>query len=184
MTAGCAATASAIGAHFLATDAILIGGSDDQKRRFLPAAAAGTRLGAYALTEPRSGSDPAGMTTRAQAERGGFRLTGTKHFITNGGEADFLVVFARSSDEPAAGISAFVVGLQEAASTCRHLTHHGIRGSRIYEVNFDCLVPRTTCSARSVAASRSRWRCSIGRVDIAAMRAGLVRALEPRGGRG
>src|SRR6185295_1597418 len=74
VTSGCAATASAVGAHYLATDAILIGGTEEQKRRLLPAAASGKALGAYALTEPRSGSDPAGMTTRSQHEGDGFRI--------------------------------------------------------------------------------------------------------------
>jgi alkylation response protein AidB-like acyl-CoA dehydrogenase len=182
ITSGCAATASAVGAHFLATDAILIGGTDEQKHRLLPRAASGEALGAYALTEPRSGSDPAGMTTRARPEGDRFRITGTKHFITNAGEADFLVVFARSSDEPGSrGVSAFVV---EAAgggvSVSPPEPIMGIRGSRIYEVNFDCTVP----AVNLLGTPGSGFKVAMavldrGRVDVAAMGVGLSRvALE------
>jgi len=62
----CGSTASALTAHYLATDSILIGGSEAQKREWLPRAAAGEALGAFALTEPTAGSDPADMKTRAK----------------------------------------------------------------------------------------------------------------------
>jgi alkylation response protein AidB-like acyl-CoA dehydrogenase len=182
VSAGCAATASAIGAHFLATDAILIGGSDEQKRRFLPAAASGKCLGAYALTEPRSGSDPAGMTTRARAEGDRFRITGTKHFITNGGEADFLVVFARTGDEPGSrGISAFVVEAKGGGITVSPPEPiMGIRGSRIYEVGFDCSVPGDHLLGPLGGGFKIAMAVlDRGRVDVAAMGIGLARgALE------
>src|SRR5215831_2105864 len=92
----CAATASMVTAHFLATDAILLAGSPAQKARYLPDAAAGRRLGAFALTEPGAGSSPADMTTRAVEVDGSVHLHGRKHFISNAGAADFIVVFARS----------------------------------------------------------------------------------------
>ena len=178
MTAGCAATASAIGAHYLATDAILIGGSDEQKARFLPAAASGEKLGAYALTEPRSGSDPAGMVTRAHKDGNGFRISGTKHFITNGGEADFFVVFARSSDEPGSrGVSAFYVDAGDGgASASRPEPIMGIRGSRIYEVNFDCRVPPENLLGDLGKGFKIAMAVlDRGRVDVAAMGIGLGR---------
>ena len=182
MTSGCAATASAVGAHYLATDAILIGGSDEQKQRFLPHAASGEAFGAYALTEPRSGSDPAGMTTQARPEGDGYRIAGTKHFITNAGEADFLVVFARTGDELGSrGVSAFVVEASGGGVTVsRPEPIMGIRGSRIYEVNFDCLVP----AANLLGTQGNGFRIAMavldrGRVDVAAMGIGLSRvALE------
>ena len=178
MTTGCAATASAIGAHYLATDAILIGGSEQQKARLLPVAASGEKLGAYALTEPRSGSDPAGMLTRARKDGEGYRITGTKHFITNAAEADFFVVFARSSDEPGSrGVSAFYVETADGGvATSKTEPIMGIRGSRIYEVNFDCYVP-----AANVLGELGRgFKIAMavldrGRVDIAAMSVGLAR---------
>jgi alkylation response protein AidB-like acyl-CoA dehydrogenase len=179
LTAGCAATASAVGAHYLATDAILIGGNEEQQRRLLPAAAAGDRLGAYALTEPRSGSDPAGMTTRARAVDDGFHVTGTKHFITNAGEADFFVVFARTSDDPGSrGVSAFVAdkssgGIDVSAPE----PIMGIRGSRIYEVRFDCVVPATNLLGELGRGFRIAMAVlDRGRVDVAAMGVGLAQA--------
>ena len=182
VTAGCAATASAVGAHYLATDAILIGGNEEQKHRWLPRAASGEALGAYALTEPRSGSDPAGMTTRAREEGDRYRITGTKHFITNAGEADFLVVFARTSDESGSrGVSAFVVETAGGGVTVSPPEPTmGIRGSRIYEVSFDCSVP----AANLLGGPGSGFRIAMsvldrGRVDVAAMGVGLSRvALE------
>jgi alkylation response protein AidB-like acyl-CoA dehydrogenase len=182
MAAGCAATASAVGAHYLATDAILIGGSDEQKAQFLPDAASGKKLGAYALTEPRSGSDPAGMVTRARKDGNGYRITGTKHFITNAAEANFFVVFARSSDEPGSrGISAFYIDTAVGGvTTAKTEPIMGIRGSRIYEVNFDCHVP----SANLLGELGRGFKIAMavldrGRVDVAAMGIGLGRvALE------
>ncbi len=97
----CASTSSMIGAHYLATDSILIGGDDSLRERYLPDAAAGIRLGAFALTEPRAGSNPADMATRATPEGDGYRLRGVKHFISNADAADFIVVYART--DPAAG---------------------------------------------------------------------------------
>ncbi|MGB3389994.1 MAG: acyl-CoA dehydrogenase family protein, partial [Pseudaminobacter sp.] len=105
----CGSTASMITAHWLATDSILYGGDEAQRHRYLPGAA-DRSLGAFALTEPGAGSNPADMTTRAVRESDGYRITGTKHFISNAGEADFIVVYAKT--DPAAGargISAFVV---------------------------------------------------------------------------
>jgi alkylation response protein AidB-like acyl-CoA dehydrogenase len=177
MTSGCAATASAVGAHYLATDAILIGGSDQQKARFLPPAASGEKLGAYALTEPRSGSDPAGMVTRAHKDGNGFWITGTKHFITNAGEADFFVVFARSSDEAGSrGVSAFVVEAADGGvSTSPPEPIMGIRGSRIYEVNFDCRVPPENLLGELGRGFKIAMAVlDRGRVDVAAMGVGLA----------
>lgn len=139
----CASTASMIGAHYLATDSILIGGSDEVRERYLPAAASGAKLGAFALTEPCAGSNPAGMITRAVAEGDHYRITGVKHFISNAGDADFIVVYAKT--DPTAGsrgISAFVVDRGTAGlsiSVPEKLM--GIRGAPAHEVSFDCLVP-------------------------------------------
>ena len=106
----CAATSSMIGAHYLGTDAILIGGDDAQRARYLPRAARGEWLAGFALTEPGGGSNPADLQTRAVRDGDGYRLDGAKQFISNAAEARFLVVFAKT--DPAAGargVSAFVV---------------------------------------------------------------------------
>src|SRR3954451_17277293 len=72
-------------------------GDETQRRRYLPKLAAGEWIGCFGLTEPDAGSDPGGMTTRAEAVDGGFRLTGTKTWISNAPIADVFVVWAKSA---------------------------------------------------------------------------------------
>jgi glutaryl-CoA dehydrogenase len=73
-------------------------GTEDQKERFLPPLASGERIGSFGLTEPDHGSDPGSMITRARAVDGGYRLTGTKTWITNSPLADTLVIWAKDDD--------------------------------------------------------------------------------------
>jgi acyl-CoA dehydrogenase len=85
-------------------------GSDAQKQAYLPAVAEGEKIAAFALTEPTSGSDVANLETRADPAYAGFTLNGAKTYISNGGIADFYVVFARTGEAPGArGVSAFLV---------------------------------------------------------------------------
>jgi len=81
-------------------------GSEDQKRRWLPAMAAGEVIGCFGLTEPDFGSNPAGMRTSARRDGDDWVLNGTKMWITNGGIADVAVVWARTEDE---GVRGFLV---------------------------------------------------------------------------
>ena len=78
---------------------IYVFGSDDQKRRYLPSLARGDTIGCFGLTEPNHGSDPGSMVTRARAASGGFRLSGSKTWITNSPLADVFVVWAKTEDE-------------------------------------------------------------------------------------
>ena len=94
----------------LGSGAISLFGSDAQKAAYLPAVARGDKIAAFALTEPESGSDVANVETRAEPVEDGFVLNGEKTFISNGGIADFYVVFARTGEAPGAkGLSAFLV---------------------------------------------------------------------------
>jgi acyl-CoA dehydrogenase len=94
----------------LGSGPISIAGSDEIKSRYLPRIAQGAAIAAFALTEPEAGSDVAAMSTSARLEGGHYVLDGEKTFISNGGIADFYVVFARTGEAPGArGISAFVV---------------------------------------------------------------------------
>ncbi len=179
MTAGCAATASMVGAHYLATDALFLGGGGEIKQRYLVPAAQGDLLGAFALTEPEAGSDPAGMTTRAWPEGDRYRIQGVKHFITNGGEADFVVVFVRTDPEAGyRGISALVVEKGTPGFTVvRNQDIMGIRASRIYELALDCVVPKDNM----VGAPGSGFKTAMavldrGRIEVAAMGVGLAQA--------
>lgn len=94
----------------LGSGPISLFGHEGLKRRYLPAVARGEKVAAFALSEPDAGSDVAAMTMTATAHGDGFRLDGTKTWISNGGIADFYTVFARTGEAAGArGISAFVV---------------------------------------------------------------------------
>jgi alkylation response protein AidB-like acyl-CoA dehydrogenase len=179
IAAACPATASMVTAHFLASDAILLGGDEAQKARYLPGAAAGKLLGAFALTEPAAGSNPADMTTTATPSSGGFRLRGTKHFISNAGHADFIVVFARAADAgPRPAIDAFVLdkamtGLSFAAAE----PVMGMRGSHVFEIAIDGEVP----ADRRLGTSGNGFRIAMqvldrGRIEVAALALGICEA--------
>ncbi len=107
----CASTAVIVDVHTsVGTEPILLFGDEEQKRHWLPRLASGELLGAFALTEPASGSDAASLTTTARRNRNGYVLNGTKVFITNIGHAGLYVVFARTgSDQGASGVTAFLV---------------------------------------------------------------------------
>src|SRR5438105_6034252 len=107
----CASTAVIIDVHTsVGSEPILLFGTEEQKRQWLPRLASGELLGAFALTEPASGSDAASLKASARRVGGDYVLNGTKVFITNIGRAGVYIVFARTgADERAAGISAFIV---------------------------------------------------------------------------
>lgn len=175
----CAATCSSLTAHFLATDSVLIGGTEHQKKGLLPKCAAGEKLGAFALTEPGAGSNPVEMRTNACRCDGGWHITGTKHYITNGAHADFLIVYAKTNESMGAkGISAFIIdrdthGLQflNPEKTL------GLRGSHIYEIGFDCVVPDSALLGQEGKGFATAMAVlDRGRVEIAAMSLGICRA--------
>ena len=94
----------------LGSGTITLFGSEAQKQAYLPAVASGEKIAAFALTEPMSGSDVASMETKADENEGGFTVNGAKTYISNGGIADFYVLFARTGEAPGAkGVSAFIV---------------------------------------------------------------------------
>ncbi|MGN6132656.1 MAG: acyl-CoA dehydrogenase family protein, partial [Nocardioidaceae bacterium] len=94
--------------HGLSCFGLVTRGTEEQKRKFLPDMLGGELLGAYCLSEPHAGSDPAAMTTRARREGDDYVLDGAKAWTTHGGHADFYKVMARTSDDRN-GISCFLV---------------------------------------------------------------------------
>ena len=120
---------------------IVLGGSEEQKRKYLPPLAKGERLAAYALTEPGSGSDAAGMRTRAERHGDTYVISGSKTFITGGSVADTVVVFARTDqdgDAPAREISSFVVDRNTPGFRLGKLEKKlGIRGSPTAQLFFE-----------------------------------------------
>lgn len=175
----CASTASALTAHYLATNSLHLGGDAAMQARYLPAAAEGRALGAFALTERNAGSDPADMKTRALREGDGYRLKGAKCFISNGGVADFIVVYAVT--DPAAGhrgISAFVVDKGTPGFTPgRAERTMGLRGGHVWELDFDCWLPEANRLGPEGTGFRTAMKVlDNGRVEVAAMAIGIAQA--------
>lgn len=178
---GCGSTASIITAHYLATDAVLLGGTEAQREAILPEAAEGRVIGAFGLTEPGAGSNPAEMSTRAVRTETGWHLKGTKHFITNAGFADFIVVFAITDPEAAhRGISAFLVKpaeLGDAISFNPPEKTMGLRGSPIYEFVIDADLPAEALLGEEGQGFATAMRVlDRGRIEVAAMSLGISRA--------
>jgi len=98
-----------VSVHGLSCFGLATKGTDEQKQRLLPDMLGGELLGAYCLSEPHAGSDPAAMRTKAVRDGGSYVLTGEKAWTTHGGQADFYKVMARTSDHRSRGISCFLV---------------------------------------------------------------------------
>jgi isovaleryl-CoA dehydrogenase len=133
------------GAHSnLCVNQIRRNGSEEQKRRYLPRLISGEHVGALAMSEPGAGSDVVGMRTRAEKRDDRFILNGSKMWITNGPDADVLVVYAKTApDAGPRGITAFLIEKGfKGFSTAQKLDKLGMRGSNTCELVFtDCEVP-------------------------------------------
>ncbi len=133
------------GAHSnLCVNQIKLNGTDAQRRKYLPGLIAGSHVGALAMSETGAGSDVVGMALRAEKRGDDFVLNGHKYWITNGPDADVLVVYAKT--DPAAGakgITAFIVeNTMPGFSAGPHFDKLGMRGSNTGELTFtDCKVP-------------------------------------------
>lgn len=175
----CGSTASALTAHYLATDSILIGGTEAQKEEWLPKAATGEALAAFALTEPTAGSDPADMKTWARRTDAGWHLKGTKCFISNGGVADLVVVYAVTDPDKAhRGISAFLLPKGtpgfEVGSAEKTM---GLKGGHVFTLNLDCELPESALLGEEGKGFRTAMQVlDNGRVEVAAQCLGLAGA--------
>ena len=117
---------------------ILAEGTDEQRRRWLPAICAGESLGCFALTEPGVGSDAGHLATRAERDGDDWLLSGEKVFITNGTWADLALVFARSGGEGSRGITAFVVPTESPGFSSAEITGKlGLRGQATATLHLD-----------------------------------------------
>ncbi|MBN8479840.1 MAG: isovaleryl-CoA dehydrogenase [Burkholderiales bacterium] len=133
------------GAHSnLCVNQIRRNGSDAQRRKYLPKLVSGEHVGALAMSEPGAGSDVVSMRTRAMRVSGGWVVNGNKMWITNGPDADTLVVYAKTDPEAGArGMTAFLIEKgMKGFSTAQKLDKLGMRGSNTCELVFaDCFVP-------------------------------------------
>jgi acyl-CoA dehydrogenase len=127
----------------LGSGAISLFGSEEQRRTYLPAVAEGRKIAAFALSEQAAGSDVAAIATTAHPDGDGFVLNGGKTWISNGGIADFYIVFARTGEAPGAkGLSAFIVDADapglSVAERIELIAPHPLASLRFE----DCRVPR------------------------------------------
>ncbi|MBP0444069.1 isovaleryl-CoA dehydrogenase [Roseomonas sp. SSH11] len=140
-----ASVALSYGAHSnLCVNQIVRNGSEEQRRRYLPRLISGEHVGALAMSEPGAGSDVVGMRTRAERKGDRYVLNGNKMWITNGPDADVLVVYAKTDpDAGPRGITAFLIEKGfPGFSTAQKLDKLGMRGSNTCELIFqDCEVP-------------------------------------------
>jgi len=144
MARACLSTAAIFGAHNLAIYCLLLMGNEEQKERYLPQMASGERLGAFALTEANAGSDVTAITTSAILLGDEYTLNGTKQFITNGGVASLVVVFAMNDPGKGhRGISAFLVERETPGfSVGKEENKMGLRGaSNAQLILEDCRIP-------------------------------------------
>ncbi|CTQ51032.1 acyl-CoA dehydrogenase family protein [Jannaschia donghaensis] len=109
LSMACPSVAAFLSIHNMCAKMIDTFGSDDLKARHLPDAVTMEKVFSYCLTEPASGSDAAALKTRAERTNEGYRLTGTKAFISGGGYSDAYIVMARTGDDGPKGVSALIV---------------------------------------------------------------------------
>ncbi len=132
-------------------------GSDKQKKTYLPKLVGAELIGCFGLTEPNSGSDPASMQTHADKVSGGYRLNGTKAWITNAPIADIAVVWAKTSD----GIRGFIVERDFKGFTVNETKHKlSMRASSTGELIFDnCFVPEENLLPKTDAGLSCALQC-------------------------
>jgi isovaleryl-CoA dehydrogenase len=123
----------------LCVNQIRINGTDDQRRKYLPGLISGAHVGALAMSEPSAGSDVVSMKLRAEKRNDRYVLNGNKYWITNGPDADTLVVYAKTDpDAGPKGITAFLIEKTMAGfSASKHFDKLGMRGSNTAELIFE-----------------------------------------------
>ena len=163
-----AAFSNLIGAHTsIGSMSIFLGGTDDQRRRYLPDLTAGRKIAAFSLTEPSSGSDAASIQTSARKQGDRWLLNGTKIWVTNGPIADLVVVYAANDRAlgPRGGITAFIVEKGFTGFRVGKVDEKmGLRGSFTAELIFeDCEVPDENVLGGTAGTG---FRTALGALDI------------------
>jgi len=174
----CIGVSVSFAANALGADPILIGASDEQKKKYLPPLASGEKWAAYGLTEPNAGSDAGGIQTTAVKKGDKYILNGTKQWITNGGEADIYTIFAVTNKAKGArGISCFIVEKGTPGfSFGKKEDKMGIRASATRELIFeDCEVPAENLIGREGSGFLLAMKTfDVSRPGIAAQGVGLA----------
>ena len=164
----------------LALTAIAAFGTPAQKERYLRPGIAGEKIGAWAFAEPGAGSDPGSITCRAEKTAAGYRVTGTKMFITNSPFADFVVLTASTAPgQGVKGLSLFIVDKGLPGFTVgRRIETLGMRASQTAELAFDgCVVPLDALlGEENRGAVTAMQTLTLGRITAAAYAVGAGRA--------
>ena len=176
----CASSAVTMSVANLSTEPLLKFGSEEQKRKWLVSLAEGSTLGAFALTEPGAGSDPGGMTTKAELNGGSYIINGTKVFITHGEYADIINLIARTGqDKGPKGLSAFIItpdmpGFKVGTREDKL----GLKASNTVELVFeDCVVPASNLLGSPGEGFKVAMSAlDSGRIGIASQATGIARA--------
>jgi alkylation response protein AidB-like acyl-CoA dehydrogenase len=173
-----AAVAIAVSVHGLSCFPLATFGTPEQQERWLPRMLAGELIGGYSLSEPQAGSDAAALTCRAEKVENGYRITGTKAWITHGGKADFYALFARTS-EGSRGVSCFLApGATEGLSFGRPEGKMGLHAIPTTTAHWDGAVLE---SERLIGNEGQGLQIAFaaldsGRLGVAAVATGLARA--------
>ena len=176
----CASTGVTLSAHLsLGTNPIYLFGAEEQKMKFLVPMAQGEKMGAFGLTEPSAGSDAGGTRTTAVRDGNDWVLNGTKIFITNAGEAETYVVFARTDKQAQKhhGISAFIVEKGTPGFTFgKKEKKMGIRSSPTMELVFEgCRIPKENLLGEEGKGFKVAMKTlDGGRVGIASQALGIA----------
>ncbi|WP_305780676.1 acyl-CoA dehydrogenase family protein [Nocardia nova] len=173
-----AAVAVAVSVHSLACHPLMAFGTEEQQRRWLPEMLGGTTIGAYSLSEPQAGSDAAAVACKAVPVDGGYRLNGTKAWITHGGIADFYNVFARTG-EGSRGISCFLVPKDlEGLSFGKPEEKMGLHAVPTTTAHYDdaYLTAERRIGAEGQGLQIALSALDSGRLGIAAVATGLAQA--------
>ncbi|KGP74166.1 acyl-CoA dehydrogenase [Pontibacillus yanchengensis] len=162
------------------TNPILYFGSEEQKKTYIPKLASGEYIGAFALTEPGAGSDAGSLKTKAIKDGDHYMLNGSKVFITNGGEADTYIVFARTNpDAGSKGVSAFILEKGTPGFEIgKKENKMGMNGSSTVSLSFDnCKVPASQLLGEEGEGFKiAMANLNIGRIGIAAQSLGIAEA--------
>jgi acyl-CoA dehydrogenase len=162
------------------TNPILYFGSEEQKMKYVPKLASGEYLGAFCLTEPSSGSDAASLKSRAVKKGDHYVINGSKVFITNGGEADVYIVFAKTNPELGSkGISAFIVEKNTPGFIVgKDEKKMGLHGSRTVQLTFeDMQVPaENLLGTEGEGFKIAMANLDVGRIGIATQALGIAEA--------
>ncbi|KAI5295665.1 hypothetical protein KEM52_000629 [Ascosphaera acerosa] len=164
----------------LCVNQLCLNGTDEQKERYLPGLIAGDKVGALAMSEHSAGSDVVSMRMVAKEVDDGYLLNGTKMWITNGPDADYIVVYAKTSPHAGSkGITAFIVETSSPGfSVAQKLDKLGMRGSNTGELIFeDVFVPRENVLGQPNAGVRVLMEgLDLERLVLSAGPLGLMRA--------